>query len=445
MVLGSAVDASLWRFPRWFQEPTGGVMRAQVRRLLAMSVASVTTLAWWPIGAASAMTIPDEIDFGYVTVVSGQRHFWIHELELEPAPGQQVTVSGLPEAPFSIYGENCSSSPAGHPCYIDSQFEPTAAGSYQSTLTLRVCEQSTGSCDTRVITLKGLGYQLAYGTISADPVSSVPGGSVSIHSVTPCPEPSIGVRVLVYRPDDESLIWPPLYVNLDADGAWQMPYTFLPDVVGTYLVESYCYGIYGELQAYDSLPIEVQSAPTATALTASVAGGEYGTPVTFTATVTAEGTPTGTVTFRDGPMQLGTAPVVNSTVQLTSADLSVGTHSLSAAYSGIDQPSIGQLTYRVERAHTTLTAADRVVRGAPTTYRATLTSAGRPVSDVPITFATKNLVGGTITQCTAATNGSGVATCNGRNNVAALLVATYSAAFAGNSSYLVSSATGRFT
>ena len=60
--------------------------------------------------------------------------------------------------------------------------------------------------------------------------------------------------------------------------------------------------------------------------------------VTLTATVSAvapgTGTPTGTITFKDGTTTLGTAALANGTAALAVSSLSLGSHSLTAAYAG---------------------------------------------------------------------------------------------------------------
>jgi Bacterial Ig-like domain (group 3) len=77
-------------------------------------------------------------------------------------------------------------------------------------------------------------------------------------------------------------------------------------------------------------------AATTTALTSSASNAVVGEAVTFTATVSgADGTPTGTVTFKDGNTQLG-SPVAVSGGQaaLTTGSLRAGDHSVTAQYSG---------------------------------------------------------------------------------------------------------------
>lgn len=71
-------------------------------------------------------------------------------------------------------------------------------------------------------------------------------------------------------------------------------------------------------------------------LTSSLNPSTYGTAVTFTATISGGSTiPTGTVTFMDGTATIGTG-TLNSAAQatLTIATLSVGSHSITASYSG---------------------------------------------------------------------------------------------------------------
>ena len=76
---------------------------------------------------------------------------------------------------------------------------------------------------------------------------------------------------------------------------------------------------------------------TTTALTSSVNPSVSGQPVTFTATVTPQGsgTPTGTVTFSEGGTTLGTGSL-NASAQatFTTTSLAQGTHSIVAQYGG---------------------------------------------------------------------------------------------------------------
>jgi hypothetical protein len=77
-------------------------------------------------------------------------------------------------------------------------------------------------------------------------------------------------------------------------------------------------------------------APTTTSLTASNTSPAQGQSVTITATVaptSGTGTPTGSVTFYDGANSLLTANLSSGQATYTSSTLSVGAHSITAAYS----------------------------------------------------------------------------------------------------------------
>ncbi len=75
-------------------------------------------------------------------------------------------------------------------------------------------------------------------------------------------------------------------------------------------------------------------ASTTTSLNASATQMTPGQILTLTAMVTASaGTPTGTVTFRDGSNVLGAGPLVNGTASITST-LSAGSHTIVATYAG---------------------------------------------------------------------------------------------------------------
>jgi M6 family metalloprotease-like protein len=75
---------------------------------------------------------------------------------------------------------------------------------------------------------------------------------------------------------------------------------------------------------------------TSVNLVSSANPSVFGTSVTFTATVIG-GTPgsaTGNVTFKDGDTVLGTVALASATAQLTTSSLTIGLHSITAAYAG---------------------------------------------------------------------------------------------------------------
>lgn len=91
-------------------------------------------------------------------------------------------------------------------------------------------------------------------------------------------------------------------------------------------------------QAITQISIATLQSSSRTQLTAAPNPSTVGQIVTFEATVipaaTASATPSGTVTFKDGPTSLGTAILVNGVARLTVATLTTGSHAVTAIYSG---------------------------------------------------------------------------------------------------------------
>src|ERR1019366_8935492 len=81
---------------------------------------------------------------------------------------------------------------------------------------------------------------------------------------------------------------------------------------------------------------EVVHEKTTTTLTSSLNPAGVGKKITFTAKVHASisGTPTGTVTFKNGATTLGTATLSSGTASFATTTLTVGTHSITAVYGG---------------------------------------------------------------------------------------------------------------
>jgi hypothetical protein len=109
-----------------------------------------------------------------------------------------------------------------------------------------------------------------------------------------------------------------------------------PDIVAANCVSNTCSGGNGVV----GVLINTSLTATATALTSSPNPSNVGQAVTLTATVTAQpgfdkGTPTGTVNFFDGTTNIGSSSLNGSGVAtLMTSTLAVGTHSITAAYSG---------------------------------------------------------------------------------------------------------------
>ncbi|HTC95498.1 MAG TPA: Ig-like domain repeat protein [Terriglobales bacterium] len=117
-----------------------------------------------------------------------------------------------------------------------------------------------------------------------------------------------------------------------------------------------------------SLPTQtVNQAGATTALVSSVNPSNFSQSVTFTATVTAvppgAGTPTGTVTFKDGSTTLGTNVLSAGTATFTTNALAIGSHSITAVYGGSSNftGSTSNVVTQVVNGTATLTADIGVV------------------------------------------------------------------------------------
>ena len=79
----------------------------------------------------------------------------------------------------------------------------------------------------------------------------------------------------------------------------------------------------------------VGQSATTTSLISSVDPSAAGQSVIFTASVTGtNGTPTGTVTFKDGTAVLGSGTLTGGTVSFSTATLALGSHAITASYGG---------------------------------------------------------------------------------------------------------------
>jgi hypothetical protein len=156
-------------------------------------------------------------------------------------------------------------------------------------------------------------------------------------------------------------------------------------------------------------------AATSTTLTSSLNPSSWGQTVTFTATVTPSagsgGTPSGTVTFKDGAATIGSATLHRSgEATLSIATLARGAHTITAVYGGdsnFKESTSSALIQTVNPAATSTGVTSSVnpsTYGQSVTFTATVTStAGEPVGTVTFRDGAIALGSGTL-------NGSGQAT-----------------------------------
>jgi MYXO-CTERM domain-containing protein len=123
--------------------------------------------------------------------------------------------------------------------------------------------------------------------------------------------------------------------TLDGSGVATFTTTTLPG--GSHTISAIYSGDGTHASATGSLVQVVNAASSSTALGSSANPSVFDQSITLTATVTsmAGGTPTGTVTFTEGRTTLGTVTLDNTgAAALPIATLAVGTHSITAVYSG---------------------------------------------------------------------------------------------------------------
>ncbi|PWU21096.1 MAG: hypothetical protein C5B50_02475, partial [Verrucomicrobia bacterium] len=187
-----------------------------------------------------------------------------------------------------------------------------------------------------------------------------------------------------------------------------------------------------------ALTQNVNQAGSTTALSSSTNPTVFGQAVVFTATVTANspgsGTPTGTVTFKDGASSLSTNALSGGTVSYTNSTLTAASHSITAVYNGdsnFSTSTSGTVTQTVGQASTTAaltSSTNPTVFGQSVTFTATVTAvspgAGTPTGTVTFSdggtpLATNALSNGQVTYATSAlsvASHSITAVYNGDNN-----------------------------
>ena len=156
-------------------------------------------------------------------------------------------------------------------------------------------------------------------------------------------------------------------------------------------------------------------------ITSDASSAVFGQSVTLTATLAAvspaTGTPSGTVQFFDGTQSLGTGTISDGVATITTSDLSVGSDSITAVYSGDTNfagvtSSVFTQTVTHAASTTTLTSdANSPVAGDTVTFTATLAAvspgAGTPTGTVTFfdgstTLGTSTISGGVATFSTTA-------------------------------------------
>ena len=135
----------------------------------------------------------------------------------------------------------------------------------------------------------------------------------------------------------------------------------------------------------------VNQASTTLTLVSSPNPSGLDSPVTFTATITPQygGHASGTVTFKDGSTPLGSGGVSGNVASLTTSGLAIGTHSITAVYSGdpnftgSTSNTLSQVVTKATTTTTLLSSINPSVQGKPVTFTAVVSSlAGTPTGKI---------------------------------------------------------------
>jgi len=194
----------------------------------------------------------------------------------------------------------------------------------------------------------------------------------------------------------------------------------------------------------DSLDQVVNKADTTTGVTSSANPSVVGQPVTFTANVTAvapgSGTPTGTITFKEGTTVLGTDSLDDAgQATLTSSTLTAGTQSITAEYSSDSNfnASNNSLDQVVDKADTTTgvsSSANPSAVGQPVTFTATVAAVAPGSGTLTGTVTFKD---GVTVLDTVTVNSAGEATYS--SSTLTIGTHTITAEYSGDSNYNASS------
>lgn len=279
-------------------------------------------------------------------------------------PGSGSTGSGIAATYYAVDNALCSSSNLGACLVYAAPFSITAqakhvvyffskdkAGNFQGTQAAGVNIDETAPKTTASLS----------GTLS---------GGVYVSPVT----------VTLGRTDNLSGVASTTYqVNGGASQTYSAPFTV--STLGSDTVTFHSTDKAGNVETTETVSFTVHSTTTTT-LTSSLNPSTSGASVTFTATVAGSGgTPTGSVSFKNGSTMLSTVSLSSGKATYTTSSLSVGSHSMTAVYAGGGNFVGSTSSVLTETVHykTTTSVASSLnpsTYGAKVTFTATITSSG---------------------------------------------------------------------
>ncbi len=203
------------------------------------------------------------------------------------------------------------------------------------------------------------------------------------------------------------------------DGGAQVTYSvpFTVSALGTHTLRYFSKDVAGNTDGTHATVFSVKSSSTLTTVASSVNPSAYLRSITFTAKVNAlaGGTPTGTVTFKDGATVLGSAALSGGQATFATNALLAGSHAITAVYGGSasDLTSTAPVLTEIVNKATTTTALTSSVNPSaylrPVTFTATIVSQFGGSVGGSVTFKDGPTVLGTV-PVNSATNKAAFAT-----------------------------------
>jgi hypothetical protein len=265
---------------------------------------------------------------------------------------------------YRLYGPadpTCAGAPAftsapvnvsGNGNYTSGPFTAMKAGTYSWVATYSGDANNNGTTDACGGTGESVIVTQATPAVTTVAVAAVVLGAGTVGdaaTIAGGAAPGGTVTFSVYGPSNSNCTGTPAFtssaVAVSGNGTYNSP-AFTPKAAGNYFwIASYsgdANNVAVATHCSDSNETSVVGAgASATTLSSSSNPAVVGTSVTFTAAITGESGPTGTVTFSDGSTVLATESLVNGMATLSTSALAFGNHSITAAYSGDanNQPS----------------------------------------------------------------------------------------------------------
>jgi Bacterial Ig-like domain (group 3)/Concanavalin A-like lectin/glucanases superfamily len=188
--------------------------------------------------------------------------------------------------------------------------------------------------------------------------------------------------------------------NVGVDGAFTTSFPLDSPAANIYPIQySYQGNPYLAPGSDQSTTLTVTDSSTSTIVSSSTPTADYGVTVTFTATVTSKnGTPTGTVTFEDGGVAMGSSVTLSGgTAQFPIGTLSIGLHSITAVYTsdntstfdGSTSPAITQTISKLTPVFSNLTPSQTIAPGAALVLRGTI-AAGSAIPSGGVVISLNN-------------------------------------------------------